>query len=292
MQNKRGVPKAPIARATKPGERLFLDISSPSNLSLNGNRHWLLVLDDATDLPFSFFLSHKDLLKIRLIPFIRQLKEEFGIEVRIIRCDNAGENIALERACLEQNLGIKFEYTAPGTPQQNGRVERKFYTLYSRVRAMLKDSGLDNIPFRNRLWDESGATGTNYDGILVRETGGECALNNFFGKGKVPLVDTIKKFGEICIVTDCAKIKAKLKDRGIPCHWLGYSPNHARGTYRLLNPRTRKIIQSREVKFLTGILLSCFWRALKREAYSVRSDMRRKKMSGNARAPVRTGTNK
>ena len=50
---------------------------------------------------------------------------------------------------------------------------------------MLKDSGLDNVPFRNRLWDESGATATNYDAILVRETGGECVFNNFFGKGKV-----------------------------------------------------------------------------------------------------------
>ena len=59
----------------------------------------------------------------------------------------------------------------------------------------------------------------------------------------------IEKF-KTAIVTDRTKIKAKLKDRGKPCHWLGYSPNHARGTYRLLNPQTRKIIQSRDVKFL------------------------------------------
>ena len=35
----------------------------------------------------------------------------------------------LKRLTLEKGLGIMFEYTAPGTPQQNGRVERKFATL-------------------------------------------------------------------------------------------------------------------------------------------------------------------
>ncbi len=40
--------------------------------------------------------------------------------VQSICCDNAGENVALEMSCKQEGLGIKFEYTAPGTPQQNG----------------------------------------------------------------------------------------------------------------------------------------------------------------------------
>jgi len=34
------------------------------------------------------------------------------------RCNNAGENRALESACIDKELGIVFEYTAPGTPQK------------------------------------------------------------------------------------------------------------------------------------------------------------------------------
>jgi transposase InsO family protein len=34
-------------------------------------------------------------------------------------------------------MHFKFEYTAPGTPQQNGKIERKFATLYGMNRAML-----------------------------------------------------------------------------------------------------------------------------------------------------------
>jgi len=47
----------------------------------------------------------------------------YGRRVYHIRCDNAGENRALESACIDKELGIVFEYTAPGTPQQNGVVE-------------------------------------------------------------------------------------------------------------------------------------------------------------------------
>ena len=43
--------------------------------------------------------------------------------------DNAGENKMLARCCDKNKMGIKFEYTAPGTPQQNEVVERAFVTL-------------------------------------------------------------------------------------------------------------------------------------------------------------------
>ena len=44
----------------------------------------------------------------------------------------------------QQNLGIKFEFTAPGTPQQNSVVERKFPTLMGRARAMMNHAGFDD----------------------------------------------------------------------------------------------------------------------------------------------------
>ena len=43
--------------------------------------------------------------------------------VRIICCDNAGENKTLEENCTKNNEEIKFELMSPGTPKQNGVVE-------------------------------------------------------------------------------------------------------------------------------------------------------------------------
>ena len=42
---------------------------------------------------------------------------------------------------LKKELGIVFEYTAPGTPQQNGVVERAFATMLGKTRAIMNGAG-------------------------------------------------------------------------------------------------------------------------------------------------------
>ena len=98
-----------VPRAKKPAERLFLDISSQPHRSLGGNKHWLLIVDDATDNCFSFFLKSKDKTAEVLILFFKDLHAHFGHGVEYIRCDNAGENLALKRECKKAGLGIKFD---------------------------------------------------------------------------------------------------------------------------------------------------------------------------------------
>ena len=79
--------KDPVERATKPGERMFIDITSPKPVSYAGNKHWLLALDDYSDVAFSFFIRSKDCLSGVMIDFILELKDKHGIIVKIIRCD-------------------------------------------------------------------------------------------------------------------------------------------------------------------------------------------------------------
>ena len=60
-----------------------------------------------------------------MIPkWIKALINKYGIEVKRIRLDNSGENRSLQRECDKQDLGVIFEFTAPGTHQQNSVVER------------------------------------------------------------------------------------------------------------------------------------------------------------------------
>ena len=66
----------------------------------------------------------------------------------------------------EQNLDVKFEYTGPLTPQRNGKAERKFQTLYGRIRAMFNDAGIEG-DFRKGVWDECASTATYYENIIV-----------------------------------------------------------------------------------------------------------------------------
>jgi len=159
------IPNKVIARSKIPGERLFIDISSVKSKSLGGLKFWLLIIDDATDFCWSFFLKKKgDLSKI-VRELINDLKAKIQKTVKYIRCDNAGENKSLEKDAKRDGLGIQFEWTAQGTPQQNGRVERKFKTLYGRVRAMFKEAGLTE-EIKNGIWSEGASTATLLENII------------------------------------------------------------------------------------------------------------------------------
>ena len=82
-------------------EWLFLDTSSPSTLSMGGDKHCLLVLEDSTDCAWSYFLK-----KIR---------------TEGCNCINAYKNKVFNKLCKQEGVDIKFEYTAP--KNQNKIVE-------------------------------------------------------------------------------------------------------------------------------------------------------------------------
>ena len=104
-------------------------------------QHWVMLVDEATKYKKSFFLKKKNEQVKPIIDWIRALKARHEIHVKIIRCDNARENKVLETESDKNDLGIIFEYTAPGTPQQNGVVERAFVTVMGQARTMMNHAG-------------------------------------------------------------------------------------------------------------------------------------------------------
>ena len=109
------VPKTSTRTTTTPGELMYLDISSVAKSSASGAKNWILLMDDYTGFCISRFVKKKSSLPIVIMKVLHELKDK-NIQVQTIRCDNAGENRALQQSCQAEGLGIKFEYTAPGTP--------------------------------------------------------------------------------------------------------------------------------------------------------------------------------
>ena len=120
------IPKKKMRKLpTRPGYRVFMEVCSFKQVSRGGDRHWLIVVDEFSDCTHSFFLNRKR-DQIKLIPMgIKGLSKKYGIEIKRIGLDNSGENISLQKECNKENLGIIFEFTAPGTPQQNSVAERR-----------------------------------------------------------------------------------------------------------------------------------------------------------------------
>ena len=144
-------------KSRNPGERMYLDISSMRKPSMGGRQHWVMLVDEATNYKKSFFLKKKNEQVEPIIDWMKALKARHEIQVKLIRCDNAGENKVLQRESDKNELGIIFEYTVPGTPQQNGVVERAFVTVIRGARAMMNYVGF-TMAKRQQLWYEAAQT--------------------------------------------------------------------------------------------------------------------------------------
>jgi GAG-pre-integrase domain len=116
------------------GGKINIDISSVLNSSYGGANFWLLIQDDFTGYLWSFFLKHKSALPSTMIEWLYLVKKELKLSIKTISLDNSGENMAFHKLIqFKPDFHIKFEFTAPGTPQQNGKVERAFATLLARL---------------------------------------------------------------------------------------------------------------------------------------------------------------
>jgi len=139
----KNVKKGPKEKSSKPGFPFYIDIALSKFTSAGGSKYWFLAVDEALHMKFSLFLKQKSDVKDKFIPFLKELRDTYGRRVDHIRCNNAGENRALKSTCIDKELGIGFEYTAPGTPQQNGVMERAFATMLGKTRAIMNGAGFD-----------------------------------------------------------------------------------------------------------------------------------------------------
>jgi transposase InsO family protein len=82
--------------------------------------------------------------------FLKRAQNEFELKVKKIRSDNGSEfkNLQVEEYLEEE--GIKHEFSAPYTPQQNGVVERKNRKLIDMARTMLGE-----YKTLERFWSEA-----------------------------------------------------------------------------------------------------------------------------------------
>jgi hypothetical protein len=113
---------------------------------------------------------------------------------------------------------------------------------------MMNDSEIDG-EFRDELWVECASTATYYDNLMINKDKKKSPIELMF-KNRAKGLRNLKRFGEMCVATTKNKIQGKLSDKGTACVFVGYAVNHADDDYRLLNPKTKSIIKSRDVVWL------------------------------------------
>ena len=178
--------------------------------------------------------------------------KQAGIPVKIVRCDNGGENVKLEKRSksAEWKLNLTFEYTARSTPQQNSLAEVGFTTIGNQGLGMMIAA---NIGYAMRFlpYCEAYACATMLDGLVLKELDGVTCPRVEHWCGHLPAwAKAVRTWGEAGVVTLKSKTSPKLANKGLTCMFVGYATGHADGVYRMWNPTTGGVHVSRDVVWL------------------------------------------
>ncbi|GJX03123.1 zinc finger, CCHC-type containing protein [Tanacetum coccineum] len=200
-----------------------------------------LLVDDCTRYMWIYFLKSKDEAFATFKEFKLKVENEVGKKLKSFRTDRGGEFTSREftRYCKEN--GILRQLTAPYSPQQNGIVERRNRSVMSTTRSMLKAMHMPQnfwaeairhaVYVLNRVPTKALKDSTPYEAL----------------KDRKPNMRHLRVFGCKAYAKVTKPHLKKLDDRSRELVYLGTEPGSK--TYRLLDPVTKEIVVSRDVKF-------------------------------------------
>ncbi|KAK1594665.1 hypothetical protein QYE76_008237 [Lolium multiflorum] len=184
----------------------------------------------------------KDETHREFITFAKKAQRMYESEIKAIRTDNGTEFKNYTMQEFVDDEGIKHEFSAPYTPQQNGVVERKNRTIIEMARTMLSEF---NSP--HNFWGEAISTAVHYSNrLFLRPLHNKTPYELL--TGNKPNVMYIRVFGCKCLVKNNKGKLGKFETRTIEGVFVGYAENsHA---YRYYNRSTGTIEVSCDVVFL------------------------------------------
>ncbi|KAK1697026.1 hypothetical protein QYE76_013723 [Lolium multiflorum] len=242
-QLKKKHPIKSIVTTSRPLELLHLDLFGPSHYdTLGGSKYGLVIVDDYSRYSWVFLLKSKDETHREFITFAKKAQRMYESEIKAIRTDNGTKFKNYTMQEFVDDEGIKHEFSAPYTPQQNGVVERKNRTIIEMARTMLSEF---NSP--HNFWGEAISTAVHYSNrLFLRPLHNKTPYELL--TGNKPNVMYIRVFGCKCLVKNNKGKLGKFETRTIEGIFVGYAENsHA---YRYYNRSSGTIEVSCDVVFL------------------------------------------
>ncbi|CAH9099164.1 unnamed protein product [Cuscuta epithymum] len=239
-QSRGSFPSGGSWRASECLELLHADLCGPMETeSLGGSRYFLMITDDFTRMSWVYFQRTKSEALENFKKFKALVENQTGKSVKALRTDRGGEfsSNAFTDFCDEQ--GIRREFTAPYTPEQNGVAERKNRTVVEMARSMLKAKDMPT-----KFWGEAVSTAVYILNVCPTKAVLNCTPFEAWRR-KTPSVGHMKVFG--CIAYTLVNQRTKLENKAEKCIFIGYSTQSK--AYRLYNPLTKRIVISRNVIF-------------------------------------------
>jgi transposase InsO family protein len=229
-------------RVSKPGLFFHCDISGPFQvLSHGGHSYFITFKDDHSSLRFVFFMTNRSKALSKLKILYKLAKKETGHSMSKLRTDNGREFLSKDFQDFIQLKGIRYELTAPYTPEQNFVVERDNRTVVESARSMLYHY---SMPLS--FWGEAINTAVYVlNRVSSRTLHGDTPYTKWYGIK--PDVSYFRVFGSLCYAHIPKPLRQKLDSKARECIFVGYCSTSK--AYRLWCPRKKKIIVARNVIF-------------------------------------------
>ena len=235
--------KVPQEKATRPLQLVHSDVCGPIHPTSTGGANFFSTFTDEKTKYLKLYTQSKKSETInKLKEYYKITKKNSKEKMECWRSDGGGEFNSNEVKEYCKRKGIRQQITPPDTPQWNGTAERMNRTIIEKVRCMLLDSGLDH-----QLWAEAAATAAYlYNRTPCKGLGGKTPYEAW--TGFKPALGHLRTFGCQAHVQVLEKDRKKLDPKTIKLTFVGYDLEN--GSYRFWNPKTRKIVRSRDAEFI------------------------------------------
>ncbi|MCZ2221968.1 DDE-type integrase/transposase/recombinase [Corynebacterium pilbarense] len=127
----------------KPLQLVHMELCGPSRQEGIGKENYFMpIIDEYSRLTRVTFLKEKDEAFEKFKIFKALIETKTGKRLKAVRSDRGGEFVSRDFKEFYDEHGIKREYTIPGTPQQNGVVERQNIIVQQMDRSMMNEKNI------------------------------------------------------------------------------------------------------------------------------------------------------
>ncbi|KAK0576062.1 hypothetical protein LWI29_011265 [Acer saccharum] len=228
------------ARATECLGLIHTDVCGPMSIQARGGYEYFITFtDDYSRFGYVYLMRHKSDAFDMFKAFKAEVENQLENHIKILRSDRGGEYLSGEFQQYLIDNGIVSQFSAPGTPQQNGVAERRNRTLLDMVRSMLSYSTLP-ISFWGYALQTAIYILNDVPSKSVPKTPHE------LWTGRKPSLQHLRIFG--CPAHVLKGKTEKMDSRSETCIFVGY-PKETKGYY-FYSPSDLKVFVSTNAKFL------------------------------------------
>ena len=231
-------------RATRIFEKVHCDLwGSYRHASSCGARYFFTIVDDYSRAVWVYLLIDKTEVFQAFMTFVAIVQRQFDQKIKVVQSDNG-----TELRCLLDFFsasGIFFQTSCIGTPQQNGRFERKHQHILNVARALRFQANLPIYFWGEAILASAYLINRTPSSLLHNKTPHEILFGN------PPSYNTIRVFGSLCFAHNQKVGGDKFASRSRKCMCVGY-PYGKKG-WKLFDLDTKDFFVSRDVKFFEDI---------------------------------------